>query len=351
MAWFGTAWHVSPILPSTIDDLHQLHKVPQGISFSTSTMSKRPRSPSPVTDVSDHDFWTSETIEDRASTFQAFFSPTMPAKELQNLDRIKDASHRILAWRKPSSQRTLVGGVRTLESGTDDDGERYGGRHVLKIIEEMRVEGALVVARWYGGVMLGPARFAHIENCAGDAIRAWRQKEDSEGQKRRRVEDEDMEKMSLIVELTDRDQNILVLRKLLEEKTKQALPQTEQKAPSRPPAPAPDYGSMPLERLRQFDKARDSTVLFLLKKIDEAEKQDTSSTSGPIPQASAVSVSRGLKAPVLYSKPLQEKPVLAGKEPSDTTSTTEKHPTSSENHVKVAPLRPFEEESSGDDDS
>lgn len=243
-------------------------------------MSKRRRSPSPTketTDDSEHDFWISEKIEDRASVFQAFFSPNMPAKELQDLDQIKSASHRILAWRSPSSQKTLIANVRTLETGTDDDGERYGGRHVLKVLEEMRVEGALVVARWYGGVMLGPARFAHIENASRDAIRAWRQKEDSEGQKRRRIEDEDMEKAGLIVELADRDRNIVVLRGLLEEKTKQASSQNgEQKAPPKPVAREVDYSSMSLERLRQFDKARDSTVAFLLKKIDDVEKQNSS---------------------------------------------------------------------------
>jgi putative IMPACT (imprinted ancient) family translation regulator len=226
-------------------------------------MSKRQRSPCPT---SEHDFWISETIHDRSSTFQAFFSPTMPPKELQNLDRIKSASHRILAWRTRSSQTTLVGNVPTLETGSDDDGERYAGRYVLKAIDDMRVQGVVVVARWYGGVMLGPARFAHIENCARDAIRAWRQNKDSDAQKRTRVQDDDMEKASLIVELTDRDQNIKVLRSLLQEKTKQ------KPAPT-PVAPAPDYTDMPLERLRHLDKARDSTLAFLLNKIDQAEKQ------------------------------------------------------------------------------
>jgi putative IMPACT (imprinted ancient) family translation regulator len=304
----------------------------------------------------DHDIWVSETIEDRSSTFRAFFSPTMPAKDLQKLDQIKDASHRILAWRSPSSQRTLVGDVRTLETGTDDDGERYGGRHVLKVIEEMRVEGAIVVARWYGGVMLGPARFAHIENSAGDAIRAWRQKEDSEGQKRRRVEDEDMEKATLIVELADRDQNILVLRRLLEEKTKHAQPQAEQKPPSRPPLPPPDYSSMPLERLRQFDKARDSTVAFLLKKIDEAEKQKNTESASPGPRSpQPVQVDSAQKdSDTITTRSVASKDQPVSNEEQEesrkTGTDTENISISESNHVKLAPLKPFEEEESSDDD-
>jgi putative IMPACT (imprinted ancient) family translation regulator len=321
-------------------------------------MAKRPRSPSPVKSASgdsDHDFWVSEPIEDRSSIFRAFFSPTMPAKELQKLDQIKDASHRILAWRSPSSQRTLVGNVRTLETGTDDDGERYGGRHVLKVIEEMRVEGAVVVARWYGGVMLGPARFAHIENSAGDAIRAWRQKEDSEGQKRRRVEDEDMEKATLIVELADRDQNILVLRRLLEEKTKHTQPQAEPKPPPRPPLPAPDYTSMPLERLRQFDKARDSTVAFLLKKIDEVEKQQRPKSPSLDPRSpQPIQVDSVKEDPdtatteVVGSK---DQAVAVEEGSLEASTNAENKSTSESNHLKLAPLNPFEEEESSDDDN
>ena len=319
-------------------------------------MAKRPRSPSPSKDASgnsEHDFWISEVIDDRASQFQAFFSPTMPAKELQNLDRIKDASHRILAWRSPSSQRTLVGNKHILETGTDDDGERYGGRHLLKVIEEMRVEGALVVARYYGGVMLGPARFAHIENSARDATRAWRQNEDSEGQKRRRSEDEDMEKASLIVELADRDQNILVLRRLLEEKTKQTQPQAEQKGPSRPPIPAPDYSSMPLDRLRQFDKARDSTVAFLLKKIDEAEKQNSLLIASPGPDSpppiQAENTRKDLSTTATGSDASKHEPVSAEEEMRRTPHSVEDDSTTEPKHIKHAPLMPFEEESSDDD--
>ena len=194
--------------------------------------------------------------------------------------------------------------------------------------------------------MLGPARFAHIENSAKDAIRAWRQNEDSEGQKRRRVEDEDMEKATLIVELADRDQNILVLRRLLEEKTKQTQPQAEEKPPSRPPLPAPDYDSMPLERLRQFDKARDSTVAFLLKKIDEAEKQEAPKSASPGPES---------PRPHWAESPRKDFDTAAIRSEEGTPNTdtnVENHPISGSEPVRLAPLKPFEEEeSSGDDDS
>ncbi|KAL1302731.1 hypothetical protein AAFC00_003085 [Neodothiora populina] len=226
----------------------------------------------------DHDIWQSTKIEDRASIFIAYFSPTMPPKELQSTAQISAASHRMLAWRKPGSQRTLHTHSRALELGSDDDGEQYGGKRVLKVLEEMRVEGSLVVARWYGGVMLGPVRFNHIEDVARDAVRAWQQQEESEGAKRRKVTEEANEKVNLVLELRERDQSIKVLRGLLEDAQKAGEGEVVD-AISKSSAPASiltrkiDYASMTLDRLRQMDKARDSTVAFLLKKIDETEKQ------------------------------------------------------------------------------
>ena len=246
---------------------------------------KRQRSSSPPSTRSpgtDHDVWESTKIEDRASIFVAYFSPTIPPRELQSKPDLKSATHRMLAWRKPGSQRTLVAKSRAIESGSDDDGENYGGKRALKVLEEMRVEGALVIARWYGGVMLGPVRFSHIEDTARAAIRAWQRSDETETQKRRKVEAEAGEKVSLVIELKQRDESIKVLRTLLEEKTAVLNNESIVTKPSAAPAREVDYASMTLERLRQMDKARDGTVAFLLKRIDETEKQLLSSTTSKL---------------------------------------------------------------------
>ncbi|RKO86440.1 hypothetical protein BDK51DRAFT_4430, partial [Blyttiomyces helicus] len=80
------------------------------------------------------------------------------------------------AWRylKLRPGRTGEGGPGdfVLESGSDDDGERWAGARVLRVLEEEGVvDGCAVVSRWWGGEMLGPVRFAHIENSARDAVR------------------------------------------------------------------------------------------------------------------------------------------------------------------------------------
>lgn len=216
----------------------------------------------------------SAPIEDRSSVFVAFYSPALPLNALQTHPFFKTASHRIAAWRKPSSQRAVLPSSRPLdEVGYDDDGERYAGAKLTKIMEAMDVEGSLVVGRWYGGVLLGPVRFTHIENCAREAIGKWKkdaQNDSDSEQKRRKTEDDERERERLSQELDERDQSIATLRKLLEDKRKPNK-QGDKPAVATPPKKI-DYSSMPVERLRQLDKARDATVAWLLKEIDKADE-------------------------------------------------------------------------------
>ncbi|KAF2145328.1 uncharacterized protein K452DRAFT_348936 [Aplosporella prunicola CBS 121167] len=240
---------------------------------------KRPRSPSPI---DDQPIFRSAPVEDRASIFTATYSPTLSARALQTQPDFKSASHRIAAWRKPTAQRSLVNtAVRIYETGSDDDGEKYAGKRLEKVLEGMEAEGAVVVARWYGGVMLGPVRFSHIENCARQAIRLWRAKaaeaekaEKAEATKRQKVEDE-RSKEALVRTLAERDQSINVLRGLLADK-KGTAQQADAPTDTKPPAPAPkkqtNYGAMPVEALRRLERARDATISFILNEIDKAEE-------------------------------------------------------------------------------
>ncbi|KAK8194357.1 hypothetical protein M8818_007547 [Zalaria obscura] len=237
---------------------------------------KRPRSPSPPPakdNGTSQNIWISETIEDRSSIFVGYFSPSIPAKELQAHADIKSASHRMLGYRRPSKQRTIGSNLAILETGSDDDGENYGGKRVLKVLEAMNVEGSCVVARWYGGVMLGPVRFTHIETCARGAVSAWRKGWETEVAKKRKVEEEERERGVLVEELLERDQSIRVLRRLLEEKSKVANEARSSQTPAPVQMRKVDYEGLPLERLRVMDKARDGTIAFLLKRIDAAEKE------------------------------------------------------------------------------
>lgn len=133
--------------------------------------------------------FASSPITDRASTFIAHFHPhdprqpspskstTQTIKSFQNDPAFSTADHRMAAWRRASTQRTLLptGGASgvTYTTSSDDDGEKYAGKRLEKVLNELNVQGTVVVARWYGGVLLGPVRFTHIENVARDAIARW----------------------------------------------------------------------------------------------------------------------------------------------------------------------------------
>ena len=230
---------------------------------------KRPRSVSP-SNLTPADVYHSQPIHDRSSTFIAAYSPTLSAGTLQNLKEFKDASHKIAAWRRKSQQQSLS--QRPIFSlGHDDDGEQYAGKKLERILAERKVEGSIVVARWYGGVLLGPVRFTHIENCAGEAINKWRETKDWEAKPRKTEAEEGTDRAALIASLQQRDQNIVVLRQLLAEKRAQGgAALTSPSAAS--PAKQICYDTMPLKVLTHLDKARDNTIAFVLKELDTIER-------------------------------------------------------------------------------
>src|ERR1700737_3233016 len=107
----------------------------------------------------------SNPIHDRKSKFVGYFIPlttssSLPRQKslLESLPELAQADHKIMAWR--------VGRA----TGFEDDGEKWAGRKVLDILTASEDEGLLCVVRWYGGIMLGPARFDHIVHVAADAL-------------------------------------------------------------------------------------------------------------------------------------------------------------------------------------
>ncbi|KAM3419233.1 hypothetical protein BST61_g5173 [Cercospora zeina] len=229
-------------------------------------------------------FFRSPPIEDRRSTFIGFYSPSLKPKELQSLPELTTADHKVAGWRRESNQQS-IGKANLYVAGSDDDGEKYAGKKIEKVMEACNATGSVVVARWWGGIMLGPVRFTHIETVARDSIRAYESHRAEAGAKRRKAFEEKEEHAKLYKTLADRDQSIVVLRKLATDKKQKlkdvqdgvaaaenADTDAQQATASSPSANAPtDYSSLPLERLRALEKARDATLSFLLKRIDKAE--------------------------------------------------------------------------------
>lgn len=135
--------------------------------------------------------------------------------------------------------------------------------------------------------MLGPVRFAHMETVVREAVGQWKEAEEQGKAKRRRVEEKD----DLVRVLEERDRSVVVLRAMAaekeravkcrsvigkaEEKVDEEKEGRDEKVPasssSSLPAVVVDYSSMPLEKLRTLERARDATLSFLLKRIDTAE--------------------------------------------------------------------------------
>nr|KAF6358346.1 impact RWD domain protein [Pipistrellus kuhlii] len=107
-------------------------------------------------------------ITDRRSTFQAHLAPVvcpeqvkMVLAKLYENKKIASATHNIYAY------RIFCEDKQTFLQDYSDDGETAAGGRLLHLMEILNVRNVLVVvSRWYGGILLGPDRFKHINNCA-----------------------------------------------------------------------------------------------------------------------------------------------------------------------------------------
>ena len=163
---------------------------------------------------------TSQEIRDRGSIFVAnIFRTTSEDEARKAVAHLRNvihgshrATHEMYAWRCMvlKAGKTGLAGPDDfqVESGCEDDGERYGGGKILKIMQsEGIIDAVLVVSRWcvsalppsvpdrwslypaltifpsfprYGGQMLGPARFSHSETCAREVSHAFRVRDEVE---------------------------------------------------------------------------------------------------------------------------------------------------------------------------
>lgn len=115
----------------------------------------------PASRASPQSVATSQDIRDRGSIFVANVFPAISVKQtkeatahIRNIVHAnKPASHEISAWRcmvlKPG--KTGLGGEDEFQvvSGFDDDGERWGGEKILKVMKASGViDAVVIVSRW-----------------------------------------------------------------------------------------------------------------------------------------------------------------------------------------------------------
>ncbi|XP_006016446.1 protein IMPACT isoform X1 [Alligator sinensis] len=111
-------------------------------------------------------------ITDRRSTFQAHLAPVVSPKQVKTVldklyenKKIENATHNIYAYRIYCEDK------QTYLQDCEDDGETAAGGRLLHLMQILHVRNVLVVvSRWYGGILLGPDRFKHINNCARNIL-------------------------------------------------------------------------------------------------------------------------------------------------------------------------------------
>lgn len=115
---------------------------------------------------------TGEAFLERKSTFQAHIAQiTSPIEAkamvevlLQSSNKIRSASHNMMAYRIEIKDGIFA-------QDFDDDGEAAAGSRLLHLLQIADCRNVVVVvSRWFGGTLLGPSRFAHINNCARDLL-------------------------------------------------------------------------------------------------------------------------------------------------------------------------------------
>ncbi|KAH9050964.1 ribosomal protein S5 domain 2-like protein [Lactarius deliciosus] len=179
----------------------------------------------------------------------------------QVLHAKRPASHEIMSWRCMvlKEGRTGLRGDDDfkIEEGSEDDGEQWAGTHVLKVMRsEAIVDAVVIVSRWYGGTMLGPIRFTHIQDCAREVCQVFR------------VEDEMQDCISTLKSLDD------ILADLREElanakKANRQSPDSEAK----PHTTKKDYSalqkSLDMVKARRQISAREKAIESVKRLINE----------------------------------------------------------------------------------
>lgn len=114
------------------------------------------------------EIFSGEIISDRRSHFQPHLATVKSQAQIRQVLRklyenkkIASATHNIYAF------RFVPEGSTCINQDCEDDGETHAGGRMLHLLQILDAKDVLVVVtRWFGGILLGPDRFKHINNAA-----------------------------------------------------------------------------------------------------------------------------------------------------------------------------------------
>lgn len=115
------------------------------------------------------------TITEQKSSFQSHFAIVHSMDEVYRFrdlvyedKKFARATHNIFAYRFTCPKTGIV------HHDCDDDGETAAGSRLAETIRLMKVDNvAVIVSRWFGGILLGPDRFKFICNSARDLLESY----------------------------------------------------------------------------------------------------------------------------------------------------------------------------------
>ncbi|WVQ71819.1 hypothetical protein IAR50_001361 [Cryptococcus sp. DSM 104548] len=172
--------------------------------------------------------------------------------------RAREPDHRMWACRsvclRDGKNGTEGEDAYQLIESFDDDGEKFGGERILKVLNEHHAVDVLsVCVRWYGGDMIGPIRFQHIATTVQTSLKSLESL---------------VHLRDLRQALTALDEEITLLRAAIAEtSSSQAKDDDETPAPIIKPKPAIDYHAIhDVAKLERLVVARERALAVLQKK-------------------------------------------------------------------------------------
>lgn len=117
------------------------------------------------------DILAGDPITDRKSKFVAHVARVASVDDVLSVITALRSNRVIAAAAHPTiyAYRFRVGSIIAQDS--EDDGETGASKKILFLLDQLRVEGVVVVVtRWFGGILLGPDRFKHIMSCAKQCL-------------------------------------------------------------------------------------------------------------------------------------------------------------------------------------
>jgi len=134
------------------------------------------------------DIVSGPTIEDRKSVFQGHTAVVTSQGQVRSVihklmenGKIARAAHNMYAY------RIQTGDQGVLLQDCEDDGEDAAGGRMLHLLQVLDVKNVLVVVtRWYGGILLGPDRFKHINNASRQVLELAGYLTDKPGKKKKK---------------------------------------------------------------------------------------------------------------------------------------------------------------------